>query len=999
MKDNERTNESLGIIACLNPSLDRRRFVQTGTAAVAAAAVMPALLTPVPAEAVSYGDPDPIDTDPRVKIVYSMCFMCHSRCAIKAKVVDGVLVKIDGNPYHPNCASPDERLPFETPVGDARLIRGRVCAKSQAYIQTLYDPTRVKAPLERVGPRGSGQWREISWKEALDKIADHLKTIYDNTTDIDPAFPEMGKIANRLVFAPGRIQEGNADFTDRIFKAGFGTANFRVNHTSICEVSHHSAFKLVTDGKVNHFKPDVLNAKVLVWFGTSPLESSFSHQQIARHVAEFLKSGGKMITVDPRLSNTAGKSTLWVPIKPGTDAAFALGMCRWMIDNRKYDKDFLANTKPDVNGEKCYSDATFLIRKDNGKFLTFKDASDVVHNFAWKNGQAYWNDQVPGAVAELDPGTVAVDPGDGTAVDCVTVWSLFAARVGEKSVSEWAATCGVDVSMVEETAREFSSAGKRGVANAYRGAVKHTNGTYAALAIAALNALNGNYDWKGGNQKGGGRVIAEGGGANQVALAKVPGGTSPKGVPLTRHGKTYEKDAPKIFARDGYPAKRPWQPMNGDWNYQEIMPSIEDGYPYAIDTLITYWNAIPYSVPSAKDVFERVAADTSKIKLHVCIDVVMGETAKWADIILPESTSVEKWSFPGGGTPAVPTKVGNFRQPVVGTYLEKEIGGVVRRFYVPTYAQGNVAYDWWRSKGVVSGSEAEATGPQLLEDICIALAGRLGLPGVGANAFDITTGKTGLDWRSDLYSAWDFYYNSLLNMSVETGVAVQEMIDKGGVYYPLTGSPADPAAAYSGNFMKSQYKGIVHLYVEKLKTTKDSMTGHVYDPLPAQVPIADAMDVPIPENSTYPFALVTYKNAYHGQARTIANPWLQTIKPENFAEISRADARSLLLGNGDWIRITGQNGASVTGRVRVTEGIRPGVVAISHHYGHWESGANAETLVDGKKHPSDPARGLGIAPNPLMMKDPALGNVCLQDKIGGSASFYDSFVKIERWNG
>ncbi|HXG59536.1 MAG TPA: molybdopterin-dependent oxidoreductase [Thermoanaerobaculia bacterium] len=978
----------------LNPSVDRRTFLQVTGALAATAAAMPSLLSKAQAAPIEpHATPDPVNGT----VINSVCFMCHSRCGVKATVVDGVLVKLDGNPYHPNNASPDERVAYSVPAADAKNVRGRMCAKGQSYIQTLYDPARLKSPLKRVGPRGSGQWKAITWKQALDEIAAHLKTVYDPKTDIDPNFPEMGKVSNKIVFSPGRIQGGNLDFTDRIFKSAIGTANFRVNHTSICEVSHHTAFNLLTDYKSNHFKPDILNARYLIWFGTSPLEAGFSHQQIARHVSEFRARGGKMVTVDPRFSNTAARSDVWVPVKPGMDAAFALGMCRWIIDHKRYDENFLTNTKADVNGEKSYSDATFLVRKDNGKFLTAKDASGVTRNFVWNGGRAWMNHEAPGAKGELDPGEVKVDPGDGTLVDCQTVWSLFVARVREKTVAEYAEMAGVEQSLIEDVAREFSAAGKQGVANPYRGPVKHTNGVYGAMAIAALNLLNGNYDWKGGNSKGGGRPHYEGGAApGQISLGKVPGGVSPAGVPITRHSKFYEKDAPNLFARDGYPAKRPWAPFNRDWNYQELMPSIEEGYPYSIDTLITYWNALPYSTPSARDTFERVIVDETKVKFFVAIDILIGEVSKYADIILPESSSLEKWSFPHAGTPAIPTSVGNFRQPVVGSYIEKVISGKTRRFYVPAYAQGNVAFDHWRSAGVTSGTEPEATGPQLLEDILIAIAGRMGLPGVGPNAFDLTGAKDGYDWRSDLYSAWDFYQNGLNNQSVETGATVEEIIAKGGVFAPVKGSPSDPTVAYSGNYMKSQFKNLVHLYVEALRTTKDSMTGQVYDPLPKVVPISDVLDRPIAEDPAFPYTMVTYKNAYHGQARTIQNPWLQGIKPENFVEINPLDGRRLGLENYDLVRLTGRNGATATGRVRFTEGIRPGVVAISHHYGHWESGGNPNVSVDGQKLFSDPARLRGIAPNPLMMKDPVLKNVCLQDKIGGSASFFDSSVKIER---
>ncbi|MEW5877641.1 MAG: molybdopterin-dependent oxidoreductase [Acidobacteriota bacterium] len=973
-------------MSLLDRNLTRRRFIELSSVAAAATAVAPSLLPGSKAEAATYGRPDPLETETGVETVFTMCLMCHSRCGATAKVKNGVLLKVDGSPYHPNCLDPEVRLPYATPAPEAKLHRGKNCAKSQAYPTLIYDPQRVKTPLKRVGPRGSGQWQAISWKQALDEIAEHLRTIRDVETPIDPNFPEFGPKSNQLVLSFGRWQHGQKEFTDRLFGSGFGTVNFRHDHTSICEVSHHTAFNLMTDYRKNHFKPDLENAEYVIWFGASVLEADFPHQTLARMVANFLARGGKMVTVDPRCSKTAGKSHRWVPIKPGTDAAFALGMARWIIDNGRYDENFLTNTKANVNGEKSYTDATFLVRLSDGKF-----AKDAAGNYLVVNGgQVYPANEAPGAKGELDPGVVEVN---GEA--CRTAWSLYVERVREKTLEEYADICGVPVDMIVDTAREFTSYGKRAVVNPYRGPVKHTNGVYNALAIGTLNMLVGNFDWKGGNSGGGGRFKFEGGIPGSVNIKKVVGGVSPKGIPISRHSKFYEKDAPNLFARDGYPAKRPWTPFNRDWLYHDLIPSIADGYPYPIDTLITYWNALPYATPAQREVFERTVADPEKIKLFVAFDVVIGETSRWADYILPDSTSIERWGSPADASPAVTTKVGNFRKPVVGSYITVEINGKERKFYVPTFARGNVALDAWREKGEVSGNWPEAEGPQLAEDVFIALAVRLGIPGVGRNTFDLTGAKEGLDWRADLYSAWDYYLNVLNNLSVDSGVPPEEILEKGGVFAPLDREPKDPAARYDGPYLKSQFKGLLHFYIEALAIAKDSMTGRPYDPLPGVHPVTDALGREVDDGEEYPFAVVTYKDAYHGQARTVQNSWLRLIKPENFIEMNRTDGQRLGIRDGDWVKLTAPGGASVEGRVKLMEGVRPGVIAVSHHYGHWASGA--ETVkVNGQTVPGDSARALGVQSNLVGRLDPHLGNVCLMDKIGGSAAFFDARVRVEK---
>ena len=958
--------------------MDRRLFLKTTMAAGAALTLGPSVLTSAAVEGANYGSPDRLETEEGVQIVRSVCLMCHSACGIQAKVVDGVLVKVDGNPYHPNAALPSERLPYSTPTEQADLVRGHNCVKSQAAVQTVYDPYRLRNPLKRVGPRGSGQWQEISWKQALDEIADRLRPYYQPGVPIDPAYPELGNVPNRVLFSAGRIEHGQKEFTDRIWKNGFGTANYRHDHTSICELSHHTGIDLMTDFKAHHFKPDILNSEYLVWFGTRPLEAGFPMQALTGMITSFLDRGGKMVTVDPVLSNTAARSHRWVPIKPGTDAAFALGMARWMIDSGSYDTGFLTNTVANVNGEKTFSDATYLVDEGTGRFVRDGSGEPMV----WNGGQAWPASAAPGGKGELDPGVVNVG---GAQVR--TVWAKLVERVREKTLDEYAAACGIDVQMIVDTAREFAAAGKKAVANPYRGPVQHTNGAYNLFAVHLLNILNGNFDWKGGNSKGGSHFAEMGGkAAGQVKLKTVVGGLSPAGVPISRHGKNYEIDAPNLFARDGIPARRPWFPFNKRWNYQEILPSIKDGYPYQVEAVILYWNDLLYSTPAMRAEGERILADEGKIKLLVAFDILIGETSRWADYILPDTTWLERWSTPHVA-PAILTKTSGFRQPLVGSYIEETIDGKPRKFYVSPLSQGNVARDFW------NGTE-EATGPQLMEDIMIALGGRLGIPGVGAGAFDLTGAAPGYDWRSGLYSAWDWYLNALNNFSVETGVPVEEIIAKGGVFAPVGGNPEDPSASYEGDYLKSRFGKLIHIYIEPLAATRDSMTGRFYDPLPKVEPIRDVMDRPLVEPPGFDLRAITYRYVYHAQARTIANPWLQGLRPENAIEINAGDGRARGLRTGDLVRIEGPGGVSAVGRVRLTEGMRPGVVGIPHSFGHWEMGSNGNNTIDGEPVPHDPARGRGVVLNPLLMTDPYLQDVCLQDKIGGSASFYDTPVRV-----
>jgi anaerobic selenocysteine-containing dehydrogenase len=123
------------------------------------------------------------------------------------------------------------------------------------------------------------------------------------------------------------------------------------------------------------------------------------------------------------------------------------------------------------------------------------------------------------------------------------------------------------------------------------------------------------------------------------------------------------------------------------------------------------------------------------------------------------------------------------------------------------------------------------------------------------------------------------------------------------------------------------------------------------------------------------------------------------IIPENPVEISAIDAAALRVETGDRVRVSSpSNRSGIEGKARVTEGLKPGVVAISHHYGHWEQHSRSHE-IDGVATGHDPSRGAGIQPTQIMRTDNRYPNVSLQEKIGGSCSFYDTWVRVQKVKG
>jgi anaerobic selenocysteine-containing dehydrogenase len=938
-------------------TVNRRHFLRTASQLLAAATVGPSLLRMDRARAADFGNPTLLPTDPRVDLVYSVCQGCHGRCGMKCEVVDGILTKIEGNPFHP--CNLETHLPFESDLVASRGVPGRMCAKGLSGMQSLYDPFRLRDPLKRKGPRGSGEWEAISWDQAFSEIAEKLVQYRDLTTPLNPDAPELGKKVNQIMFSGGRNQQ--SAFTDVFFKNIIGTVNSRHDHTSICEVSHHVAHELttgwgdaapfLTSGYKDHSKPDLPNAKCVVWFGTDPCSANFTFVAIARKTIDFVARGGKLYVVDPRCNVAASKGT-WVPIRPGVDAVLAMGIARYMIDNQLYNSAFLQrphDAAANPTGELNVTDATLLVKLVNGRpaaFLRAKEAgieSGTDTEFVvWAGGAGAKFNSVD--TGELLPGLVTVNGNP-----CKTAFELYVERVRERTVAQYAEESGVPLAMIERIGEDLAAAGRQGSVTMYRGAVQHTNGTYAGRAILAINTLLGNFNWKGGIAFSAGGWSTGYDGAPHTPLS-VPGGVKESGVQITRVKSKYEDSTE--FKTKGYPAKRPWFPLAGHYNYQEIMPSLEDEYPYPMKAMILYWNGLPYSAPAAKETYQRVLTrmdgDQYRIPLVVGIDIAMGEAMELCDYVLPETTYLERWSVVGL-TPTTITKASPVRQPVVGT-VDSVTGDYV---------------------GALPNAKT-------LEDILI---------GIGNAMRQRDASVPAPPWRN----AYGFWSQMIANMATQSGgPGVEAVLARGGRF-------EDAARAYDGEKLRNRFGGRIYFFSEKLATKHDSMTGQWMDGLPKYEEIADALDRPMaPQDASWPLQLVTYKMAWHSQMHTIRYPWLVSVQSENFVEMNPVDGAKRGLRTGDRVRLSSPSAPEgVIGRARLTATVAPGVVAVAHHFGHWAMSSKG-FKVDGQSVGEDPDRGRGIQSNTIMRADPALPNVTLQDKVGGSASFYDTRVEVAK---
>ncbi|MEK7406381.1 MAG: molybdopterin-dependent oxidoreductase [Acidobacteriota bacterium] len=251
------------------------------------------------------------------------CNMCGGTTGVLAHVVNGRVVKLE-----PSSHNPIGVANISTDFQTLKATGARMCPKGNASIMSLYDPDRVKKPLKRVGARGSGQWQEISYDQAVTEIAAKLANIKSTSG------PE------KLVWF---TEDNNFGAIQQSLCNVYGTPNF-LQHSNICDAARNIGFTLA----LGHGRPlpDLRNTRYMLLFGVNPL-GAMKWAHLPRILLDGLANGAKIVVVDPRCSETAEKAFdfpgLWLPIRPGTDGALALAMANVIIAERLYDANFIAN--------------------------------------------------------------------------------------------------------------------------------------------------------------------------------------------------------------------------------------------------------------------------------------------------------------------------------------------------------------------------------------------------------------------------------------------------------------------------------------------------------------------------------------------------------------------------------------------------------------------------------------------------------------------------------
>ncbi|MCF8107749.1 MAG: molybdopterin-dependent oxidoreductase [Desulfohalobiaceae bacterium] len=989
--------------------------------------------------------------------IYTTCLQCHVACQLKTKFWDGALAKISGSPYSPQTYLP--HIPYETRPEDTAPIDGKICPAAQTGIQTYYDPYRIRKVLKRDGERGSNKWKSIPFDQFLEEVAEGGKlfdSIGDNRRYpgfkevvalrdaklsrqmaddadrvgsgtlsiqdfqkkykkhldklVDPEHPDLGPKNNGFVFMAGRIEHGRKELMKWFTNKAVGSTN-AYEHTTICEQSHHRAYSMMTGHANHHMKPDLVNCEFVLFWGTGAYTANFGKTPMAEKVTSGKVQGRlKTAVVDPRMSNDAAHADWWLPVKPEENTTLAMAMIRWILENRRYDQGYLENANKaaaEADAEPTWTNSTHLVKVVDGHPLELLRASEAdigtdQELVVSRNGKLIPVD--PDDTAQPVEGDLFVDITVGS-TPVKSGFQLLSEEAFSSPMSDYSSRCGIKTSLIAEVARELTSHGKRAVVEMYRGPVQHPDGYFAGCAIITLNMLLGNADYKGGLIEGGGHWHEWGGKPGNVYDFSTmhPGALTAFGPKISREGSKYEDFS--LYREQGYPAKRPWYPFTGNV-YQEVIPSFADGYPYPGKILFTHKGTPALAIPGGNQQIIEMLKNPDRVPLFIASDIVIGETSMYADYILPDLTFLERWGTPHV-TPDVPTRTSKVRQPAAQPLtetvevdgeqmplcMEAFLIGVAKRLKLSGFGKNafgpgmgfdkpedwflkpiaNIAYGDKKNEAVPSADDQE---------LALFIKARRHLPSA---VFDPKRWKKALrseeEWRKVLY-----------------------VLNRGGRYH-------DYGLAYGQTTMRYHtFGGMFHLFVEEVARQKNSMSGKYFHGIPKILGEFDCRGKSLEHSKEFPFRLITYKEPHGGQSRTISNYWGNiALQPENKILINAVDAGSLGLKQDQQVRMISQDNPdgrldlmdgdgrvlNMVGRVKIVQGMRPGTVAVSWHYGHWAYGAN-EVVVDGERIQGDTRRGAGLCPNHLMRVDPVLKNVCLTDPIGGSASFNSTMVNLTK---
>lgn len=520
------------------------------------------------------------------------CCMCGARCGLLAMRREGeaasrTTVRIMPNPDHPQ--------------------RG-YCGRGAQTLWAWNHPMRIRKPLKRKGERGSGEFEEISWDQALTEIATKLKTIVERDGE-------------RAVMLTSHSFTGSQKW----FAHALGTPNV-VNHSSTCNSASSLARRMVFGSNtagVAAVDPDYAHVDYLLLIGRTLNCAAGSFAQ----AAEARERGARLVFVDPRMPEGAFAESEWVPVKPGTDAAFLHAVIHVGLKEKLADFEWMRR----------WTNAPYLVREDltpitesdlraNGRARAFAVIDERTSSVAFmglrlndKNQPVAFEENPDVRPALFWQGPVKLASGE--TVNAKTVLQAFAdvnAKYAPEAVS---ALTGIPAARIVSIARDFFRL--RGVCDDGWYSSRNGNDVEGFALQNILNLLTGRFDREGG------LIRTQGSGFGGVGIKKA--GTKCTGPT----GVTWE-------VAPGKPLDKLYFP-EGIGTLSSTFEAMKTGKPYPVRALIMTGCAMFHREPNSARLIEAFKS----LELIVSQDLMPIESNDWADYVLPSTFFLENPEYLG----------------------------------------------------------------------------------------------------------------------------------------------------------------------------------------------------------------------------------------------------------------------------------------------------------------------------------------------------------------
>ncbi len=805
------------------------------------------------------------------KWVTTTCNMCFNNCSIKAHVVDGVVVELTGNP-------------------DCSIGRGHICGKGAAGIMMLYDPDRITKPMKRTNPKkGFNEdpgWEEISWDEAYDLVDTHIREAIERSGP--HAVVGMSMVASQI----GSLVRGSA--LGAIYGAAEGLSS------DICGTGVHQVEYMLTG--TGNARPDYDYCNYIIQFGTNAgTATRHGFNMTAEPFATRRAEGLRLVNFDPHMGAGGEKADLWVPIRPGTDAAAALSIANVLIEEGLIDVEFL----------KTRTNSPSLVNVETGRILFDSESGKSLYMDADGTPKTY--DACPDPQLE---GSFDVD-----GVACKTAFTLYKEHVAKYTPEYQETITTVPAATIRRVAKEFGEAAQIGktieidgvtlpyrpaAVDAFSGITRHKHAFHNCMAIFTLNNLVGSTNSVGGFV--GFDPACNGWTDDNPNMSWHPAVWEPEGLIeyagllLGFPGSYYKK----VYENDYTPTSMnlmELQPISEDKHFVHVSQANPDLYHTQPAEVAFCYACNPIKWWGNYDEQAEIFKNYSYV---IGIDMYLNESSYFYDVILPECCYLER------GEP-LPHAANNHRL----------IGGMSNPWTISVWQKVVEPRDGAPSSWEIFAELADRAGKN---SAFIALMNRLfrvkeeySVPmdqKLEMEAFADSTLKSNIDEQHDY--AW---------------------FKEHGVYeHPRT---VDEAYLWANGDA-----GRVPMYFDFMLEAKEKVEAKVaelgipwetddYQGLPDWKPCC-GYEVVDPD---YDISPVYYTDAINTDSWLMQNPYVDEINEENpygyTIEINTATAAAKGLASGDKVRLVTLDGVSVDGKIVTSEGIHPECVSVIG--GHWGS--------------------------------------------------------------